>query len=152
MLGSYTDDWLNVARPAIEARMQRYSSSETHFALLSIKPHPVVAIENEMQILQTGLSTASTAAAAVSHDDDAEVRQQLHSLVEDLQRQLALLQGRLDDEHAKTKRQRVENIRRRHNYIPFIVALLKILAARGHIPTLVEATKRREGGLNKRKL
>ena len=28
--------WLDVARPAIEERMSRYSASETHFALMSI--------------------------------------------------------------------------------------------------------------------
>lgn len=28
--------WLDVAKPAIEERMSRYSASETHFALMSI--------------------------------------------------------------------------------------------------------------------
>lgn len=30
--------WLDVARPAIEDRMARYSAAETHFALLSLNP------------------------------------------------------------------------------------------------------------------
>ena len=145
LLGSYSDDWLNVARPAIEARMQRYSSSETHFALLSIKQHPEVVIGNEMQIIQSALS------AAMSGSDDPDVGEQLLPVIEDLRRQLDVLQSRLDDEKAKTERQRAENIRRRHNYIPFIVALLKILAARGHMPALVESAKRKEQGLAKKR-
>ena len=36
-IGDSGDNWLSVAKPAIEARMNRYSSTETHFALLSVR-------------------------------------------------------------------------------------------------------------------
>lgn len=36
-----------------------------------------------------------------------------------------------------------ENIRRRFNYVPFIMSMLKTLAARGHLVRLLEQGERR---------
>lgn len=45
-LGDCNDfSWLDVARPAIEERMARYSASETHFVLLSLGPKKSTMLE-----------------------------------------------------------------------------------------------------------
>lgn len=51
------------------------------------------------------------------------------------------LQVLISEEEEKMKRYRKENVRRRHNYIPFIVELLKILAKEGKLVPLVEQVK-----------
>jgi ubiquitin carboxyl-terminal hydrolase L5 len=46
--GDYNKDamsWLDIARPAIEERMARYSASETHFVLLSLGPKKSKVLE-----------------------------------------------------------------------------------------------------------
>ena len=48
------------------------------------------------------------------------------------------LQEIIAQEEEKTRRYRLENNRRRHNYTPFIVELLKILAREGKLVPLVE--------------
>ncbi len=48
------------------------------------------------------------------------------------------LQTLIADEDLKADRYRKENVRRRHNYIPFIVELLKILAKEGKLVPLVK--------------
>lgn len=58
LLGTYDEgrDWLAVAKPAIEARMNRYSATETHFALLSIGEKKKLKLENELITLTSKLS------------------------------------------------------------------------------------------------
>ena len=46
-----------------------------------------------------------------------------------------------------------ENVRRRHNYIPFIMQLFKISAQKGHLPKLVKKAKEiRKRKIEKQKL
>ena len=47
----------------------------------------------------------------------------------------------LAEEEEKRKTWRKENIRRRHNYLPFIVQLLKGLASQGELVPLYERAK-----------
>lgn len=48
------------------------------------------------------------------------------------------LQNIIAEEEDKKRRYKIENARRRHNYTPFIVELLKILAKEGKLVPLVE--------------
>lgn len=48
-----------------------------------------------------------------------------------------------EDEEAKRKQQKIENIRRKHNYLPLIVQLLKMLGEKGQLLPLYEKAKQR---------
>lgn len=52
--------------------------------------------------------------------------------------EICRLQSLIASEEEKTQRYRIENARRRHNYTPFIVELLKILAKEDKLVPLVE--------------
>lgn len=63
----------------------------------------------------------------------------------ELQGSLGRIHAELADEKDRLERQREENVRRRHNYTPFILALLQALAAKGNaIPDLVDKAKERK--------
>ena len=49
----------------------------------------------------------------------------------------------LAQEEQKRAQWRLENSRRRHNYVPFIIRYLKTLADRGELTTHVEAAKKK---------
>lgn len=51
------------------------------------------------------------------------------------------LHDAFDQECARRKRWTDENVRRRHNYIPFIFNLLKTLGSRGQLQSLIDASK-----------
>ena len=47
-------------------------------------------------------------------------------------------------EAQKQEQWKMENRRRKHNYVPFIVNLLRLLAERGELASLVDAAKKRK--------
>nr|CAG4650338.1 EOG090X0A33 [Sida crystallina] len=113
-------DWIDVVRPIIEKRIQRYSEGEIHFNLMAIVPDRKLAWQKEIERLQ--------AQSPVTPDLQNEV-----------QRLLMLI----DDEEAKRQRQKIENVRRKHNYLPLIVELLRMLAQKGQLQPMYEKAKQR---------
>ena len=51
---------------------------------------------------------------------------------------ISSLKNSLEDEQNHEERQRQENVRRRHNFIPFIMVVLKYLAKKGKVSGMVE--------------
>ena len=127
---SLGEDWWHVAKPAIEKRMQLYNSSETHFALLSICKQRASMLEAEIIDLQQRLDLSVTSNIVMDNDQRIE-------LVDLIGR----LKLELSDEYIKINKQKQENIRRRHNYVPFIVELLKGMAKKGALTEIIETRK-----------
>lgn len=55
--------------------------------------------------------------------------------------ELERLQALIEEEIRKSKRYQIENIRRKHNYLPLIMELLKILAKEGKLVPLYQKAK-----------
>lgn len=55
--------------------------------------------------------------------------------------EVSRLQTLIDEEIWKSKRYQIENIRRKHNYLPLIMELLKILAKDGKLVPLYQKAK-----------
>ncbi|KAK2165522.1 hypothetical protein LSH36_49g07011 [Paralvinella palmiformis] len=112
-------DWLDVVRPILEKRIQKYSADEIHFNLMAVmsdrRSKYQKRIDEINQLIQSG---------TMETDD-------LHS-------EISKLELLIKDEQNKMDRYKVENIRRKHNYLPFIMEMLKILAQEGKLVNLVE--------------
>lgn len=88
----------------------------------------------------------------------SEIRFNLMALVQDkvqaLEAQLAaspgdqVLQEQLETEKAKHARWQLENTRRRHNYVPFVLEFLQILAERQELGDLVEKARAKKARKN----
>ena len=116
-------DWLQVVRPIIEKRMLKYSKGEIHFNLMAIVSGRQLIYQQQIdQLLQGDESEMET---------DAK------------QDKINHLRVLIEDEAAKRKQYRTENVRRKHNYLPFIVELLKALAENGQLMPLYEKAKQR---------
>lgn len=59
------------------------------------------------------------------------------------QSEIARLRLLIEEEDVKIKSYQIENIRRKHNYLPLIVEILKILAKEGQLLPLYEKAKER---------
>jgi len=127
VVGSYSNNtaseesqdaaWLNVARSAIQERIEKFSSSEIKFNLMAVIRDRRIDLQNNLQNLQLG----------------GEEREEK---VVHLQTQLAAL----EEKRSMWKR---ENERRSHNYIPFCVELLKALARSGKLPQITQEANTR---------
>ena len=111
--GEGPDAWLRVAVPVVGERMARAAGADTAFSAMAVCEDRVAALE---EALAVALSTGDEALAA-------------RAMVE------------LSDEQAARERAAEENVRRKHNYVPFLLALLKILADKGHMPALLDAAE-----------
>ena len=93
------ENWIGIAKPAIEERMARYSASETAFALLSVCEKKETGLQRKLRALQLQLDSAS-------EENRAE-----------FVAEVAMVQNEIDAETHKVARQRQENVRRKHNYL-----------------------------------
>lgn len=80
-------DWLNVVRPIIEKRMEKYSEGEIHFNLMAV-------VSDRQLIYQKQIDRLLNAA-----DEDMETGSEL---------EIARLQGLIEDDIAKKKRYKVK--------------------------------------------
>ncbi|KAM3914543.1 ubiquitin carboxyl-terminal hydrolase isozyme L5 isoform 1-T1 [Leptodactylus fuscus] len=126
------EDWVSVAKPVIEKRMQKYCEGEIRFNLMAIVSDRKKIYEKKMYELQKQLSEVEP--METDHN----------SLVNSIQSEIAKYQLLLEEEQQKTKRYKIENIRRKHNYLPFIMELLKTLAEHQQLIPLVEKAKEKQ--------
>lgn len=115
-------EWTDVVRPVIEKRMQKYSANEIHFNLMAVVSDRKMSYEKRLSELQSQLDQGAM-------DTD------------DLQSEISRLSYLIQEEECKRQRYKIENIRRRHNYLPFIMELLKILASEKKLVPLIEKAK-----------
>ena len=117
-------DWLKAVRPLIQARMAKYGESETKFNLMALTQDRREVLRAEREAAVAGGAGADGAA-------------------------LADIDARLAAEDAKREKWAEDDARRKHNYIPFIVQLLRCIARKQQLESAVESAKERQ--LEKRK-
>jgi len=127
-------DWMRVMRPEIERRMSKFKTGEIHFNLMAITRDRAAAAEEELATIAKQMAEAEAKAAESDGPvaAGAEAAAVLQSRAVELRR-LVASQASLKARWAS------ENRRRQHNYLPFIVALLKKLAAAKKLQALREA-------------
>ncbi|KAM8930695.1 ubiquitin carboxyl-terminal hydrolase isozyme L5 [Pelodytes ibericus] len=123
------DDWISTVKPVIEKRMQKYCEGEIRFNLMAIVSDRKRIYEQKIVALQKQLT-----------EEEPMDTDQSSSLLSSIQSEVAKYQLFIEEENQKMKRYKIENIRRKHNYLPFIMELLKTLAEHQQLIPLVEKT------------
>jgi len=111
-------NWLEVAVPAIQRRIENYATQEIKFNLLAVTEDARKRLRERL----AELSALGTSGADFSGEKSE-------------------IESRLEREEAKEARWRDENIRRRHNYLPLILSLLKELATKGELQSLIDQAR-----------
>lgn len=137
------EDWLSVARPAIQSRIERYASSEIRFNLMGILRNRKERFEEEKSVLEARKMVVEAALGGaegmeVEGFDLATTPDGLQAQASEIDAKIGELEQEIKSEEAKFNNWRQENVRRKHNYIPFVVNLFRLLAERGHLKPMVE--------------
>uniref|UniRef100_A0A8B9KW46 Ubiquitin carboxyl-terminal hydrolase n=1 Tax=Astyanax mexicanus TaxID=7994 RepID=A0A8B9KW46_ASTMX len=141
------DDWINAVRPVIEKRIQKYFFSSTFFIFLSflysegeIRFNLMAIVSDRKMIYERKISELQ---AQLSEEEPMDTDQG-GNLLSSIQSEIAKYQLLIEEENQKLKRYKIENIRRKHNYLPFIMELLKTLAEYQQLIPLVEKAKEKQ--------
>lgn len=134
LLGECTEDnWLTKAAPAIQQRIDKYSSQEIRFNLLALIEDRREVLTRQITELRAAKDAACASSSSMDTTDDT-VTAALDLEISDLERQLS-------EEKDKRARWTVENTRRRHNYVPLLYNLLKLMAQKGQLEGLQSRAK-----------
>ena len=120
--------WLVPVRELIKARINKYMASEIRFNLLQVTKD----LRQEWKLRIEELEKVVAGESMDLGNDEIDPAVELDEL-----------QNKLAFENEKFKSWKDENIRRRHNYVPFIMGLLKGLGDRGHLTPLLQAAQQR---------
>jgi len=147
-LGACTDEtWTSLVAPMIQARIQKYSQSEIRFNLMAL-------IQNRKQVYEAQIKDLREKKAMIEQtlealgDMETEEREEIVASITDLTDKIEQLLGYVANEEAKFANWKTENIRRRHNYIPFLFNLLKVLAEKDMLVPLIDKAKEKQKAKN----
>nr|ADF43187.1 UBCH1m [Chlamydomonas reinhardtii] len=135
------DDWLDKVGPHITARMERYAASEIRFNLMALVGNRADIYRSRLAAATAQRDQLAAAAAAADGMSDEDLAHAQAKLLE-AETEVANLQEALAAEQAKHRTWHEENVRRKHNYVPFLFQLLKLMAARGQMGPLLERARR----------
>lgn len=110
------NDWLDLVTPIISRRMEEYQqagdATEIRFNLMMVVEDPRERLKGEVEALR------------IADGDNAA--------------NISALEEEIDVQEEKHKQWQRENVRQRHNFVPFIVSFLKALALSGHAEAAIK--------------